>query len=93
MLMAVALVLGMALGIQLPVSSALLYENSPPDRGGEAIGLRVMLANIGATVLPLLAGALSDLAGVIPVFLMVAAMLLGTLRFYRHQWNRRAAAD
>lgn len=92
MLMAVALILGMALGIQLPVSSALLYENSPPERGGEAIGLRVMLASIGATILPLLAGALIDLAGVFPVFLLVATMLFITLRFYRHLWNARAAA-
>jgi MFS family permease len=91
-LVAVAFVLGLALGVQLPVSSALLYENAPPERGGEAIGLRVMLSSINGTLLPLVAGALSNLGGVRPIFLLVAVLLSGVLYANRAQWARAAHA-
>jgi predicted MFS family arabinose efflux permease len=89
-LVAVAFVLGLALGVQLPVSSALLYENAPPERGGEAIGLRVMLSSTNGTVLPLLAGALSSLGGVRPIFVLVAVLLSGVLYANRGQWKSHA---
>ena len=93
LMMAVALILGLGLGMQLPITSALLYEYSPPDRGGESIGLRVMLVNVNATILPLAAGAISDLIGVIPVFLLAALILLGIALQNRHMWRHHKAAS
>ena len=80
------MLLGTGLGIQLPVSSALLFELAPKDRAGEAIGMRVMLANISSTVLPLAAGVLSGLLGVVPVFVLAAAGLLAVLSINRGLW-------
>lgn len=85
-LIAVSVLLGTGLGIQLPVSSALLFELAPKDRAGEAIGMRVMLANISSTVLPLAAGVLSGLLGVVPVFLLAAAGLFLVLAVNRELW-------
>jgi MFS family permease len=79
--------------MQLPITSALLYEYSPPDRGGESIGLRVMLVNVNATILPLAAGTISDLIGVIPVFLLAALILLGIALQNRHMWRHHKAAS
>ena len=85
-LVAVSVLLGMGLGIQLPVSSTLLFELAPKDRAGEAIGMRVMLANISSTVLPLAAGVLSGLLGVVPVFLLAATALFAVLAVNRRLW-------
>ena len=85
-LVAASVLLGTGLGIQLPVSSALLFELAPKDRAGEAIGMRVMLANISSTVLPLAAGVLSGLLGVVPVFVLAAAGLLAVLSINRGLW-------
>jgi len=90
-ILAVALLLGLAVGTQMPLSSALLYENAPPGRGGEAIGLRVMLSSWTSTWLPLCAGALTGIQGVGPIFLLAGVLQFGVFYANRGQWRARAS--
>ena len=90
-IVSVALLLGLALGAQLPLSSALLYENAPQGRGGEAIGLRVMLSSWTSTSLPLCAGALTGIQGVGPIFLLAGVLQFGVFYANRGQWRARAS--
>ena len=92
------LVLGVALGVQLPVSIALLFETAPPERAAEAFGLRVSLVSASQTFLPLIAGALGTAAGLGPVFIVTAGVLLVTGVATRRQWThvharRRGASE
>ena len=77
LLMALSFVLGLGLGCAQPIIMSLLYENSPPGRQGEAVGLRTSLLNGSHTLIPLASGALSAAAGMAPVFWILAAILLG----------------
>ncbi len=62
-LMAAAFVLGLGLGASLPNMMSLVYLFSPPERIGEAIGLRIMALNLGKSVFPVLAGLLGNWIG------------------------------
>jgi len=83
--------LGMGLGLSGPLSLSLLHDASPPDRIGEAVGLRVMLMNASQTAVPLFAGAIGAALGVGPVFWVLAAALLAGSYSVRRQWRRRKA--
>ena len=91
MLMLFSFWLGTGLGLSGPLSLSLLHDASPPDRIGEAVGLRVMLMNGSQTAVPLFAGAIGATLGVAPVFWMLAAALLAGSYAVRHQWRRRKA--
>ena len=91
MLMLFSFSLGMGLGLSGPLSLSLLHDASPPDRIGEAVGLRVMLMNSSQTVVPLFAGAIGAALGVGPVFWVLAAALLAGSYSIRRQWRRRKA--
>ena len=91
MLMLFSFWLGMGLGLSGPLSLSLLHDASPPDRIGEAVGLRVMLMNGSQTAVPLFAGAIGAALGVAPVFWVLAAALLAGSYSVRHQWRRRKA--
>jgi MFS family permease len=92
-LVVLAFVIGLALGLCGPLSQALLYEASPPDRVGEVMGLRVTAMNITQTAVPLAAGAVSATLGVAPVFWALAAVLLGGSFVTRTQWRRGAGGQ
>jgi MFS family permease len=83
LLMALSFVLGLGLGCAQPIIMSLLYEASPPGRQGEAVGLRTSLLNGSHTIIPLASGALSAVAGMAPVFWLLAALLLGGAWFAR----------
>jgi MFS family permease len=94
-LLAVAFCIGLGMGLAGPLSQALLYDASPPERVGEVLGLRVTAMNINQTVVPIAAGAVGAAVGVAPVFWALAALLVGGTYVTRAQWRyqgpRRAA--
>jgi len=87
-LLPLVLLLGAALGAQLPVSIALLFETAPKDRAAEAFGLRVTLVTASQTSLPLVAGVLGTAVGLAPVFVAAALGLLATAWGTRSQWHK-----
>jgi MFS family permease len=68
--------LGLGLGISGPMTQALLYDASPPERTAEVIGMRVTLQNICQTGIPILAGVLGTATGLAPVFWAISALVL-----------------
>jgi hypothetical protein len=74
-LLALSFMLGLGLGASQPMVLSLLARVAPPDRLGEAVGLRVMMVNGTQTVLPGTFGALGALIGVAPLFWGMALLL------------------
>jgi MFS family permease len=74
-LIGVTVLLGLALGSGQPNVLALLHENSPAGRAGEAVGVRVTIGNATQVVLPLAFGAVGATLGLFPVFWAMAALL------------------
>ena len=70
-----ALVLGIVLGCGQPVVMSLLHVTAPPERTGEAVGLRAAITSLGQTVLPLAFGAFGTALGMLPMFWMAATVL------------------
>lgn len=70
------LVLGLALGIGVPIALSLIYAAAPPDRVNESVGLTMALTNFLQTSLPLALGVLASSLGVGPMaWTLTAAML------------------
>jgi hypothetical protein len=67
-LMAVAAILGLALGSSQPNVLALLHHTSPVGRAGEAVGIRVTIGNASQVALPLAFGAAGASVGLFAVF-------------------------
>ncbi len=67
--------LGLGLGAPQPMVLSLLHEAAPPGRGGEAVGVRILLINMSQTLMPLLFGALGAVLGMLPVFWCTAVCL------------------
>jgi MFS family permease len=69
--------LGLALGSVQPMVLALLYQVTPPDRHGEALGVRMLATNAATAAMPsgfgLLAGATAAAA---PMWLMAGLLVL-----------------
>lgn len=91
-LLAIAIFLGMSLGMSGPIILALLSETAPADRVGEALGLRMTLVNVILTGVPLVAGSLGALIGIAPVFWVISALLIGSCIAARRQWNVKGHA-
>ena len=91
-LLGIAIFLGMSLGMSGPIILALLSETAPPDRVGEALGLRMTMVNGILTGVPLLAGSLGALIGIAPVFWVISALLVGSCIAARRQWSRAGSA-
>jgi MFS family permease len=77
-LMALAFLLGVGLGGTQPFLMSLLYEIAPPGRGAEVLSVRTWLINFSQTGVPLAFGALGAALGMLPVFWVMGAALLGT---------------
>ena len=75
LLMGLAFLLGMGLGGAHPVVMALLYDTSPPGRGGEAVGVRTLLLSFSQAGIPLMFGALGAALGMAPVLWTMALAL------------------
>jgi predicted MFS family arabinose efflux permease len=74
-MMPLAVVLGMVLGCGQPVVMSLLHVTAPPERTGEAVGLRMAIIGLGQTVLPLAVGAFGTALGLAPLFWGIAALM------------------
>jgi MFS family permease len=78
-LMALAFMLGLALGGAQPMVMALLHDAAPEGRTGEAVGVRATIVTAGQTAMPLLFGAVGSALGVTAAFWAVAvALVLGS---------------
>ncbi len=77
-LMALAFVLGLGIGLGHPAVMSMVQGATPPGRTGEAVGLRMMVANASQTFLPLLFGS----AGTV-----LAAFLSGSMTFAPLFWG------
>lgn len=77
LLVAVAFFLGLGLGSAQPMLLSLIHQVAPPGRTGEAIGVRTTFLNLSQVLMPLLFGAFSTAAGMVPAFWVVAAIGAG----------------
>lgn len=85
----IAVVLGGALGMATPLSLAIAHAASPPDRVGEAVGLRITLLAAVQTFGPALAGLSGTGGGFGPVFGVLALFALsGWLVAWRFRPDR-----
>lgn len=73
---AVSFLLGLGLGCGQPLSIVLTYNNSPPGRVGEALGIRLAVNKFTQISVPILFGSLGAAFGIFPVFWSNAALLL-----------------
>ncbi len=83
LLAAIAVVMGLGIGLSGPVATALMFDASPPDKIAEVVALRVTMANIAQTAVPLLAGGVGSTLGVGPVFWAVATIIFADV------WSNR----
>ncbi len=88
-LVALAFLMGLGLGLTGPLATTVMYDASPPDKVGEVIGLRMTMANLAQTLVPLLSGAVGATFGVAPVFWAVAASLLAGAWMNREKLGTR----
>lgn len=68
---ACSMLLGFALGSVQPMIMSTLHQITPPQRQGEALGLRLMSINASSVLMPVLFGVGGALAGVAPLFWVV----------------------
>lgn len=87
LLIGCAFAMGLGQGLANPTLNALLYDASPPERVGEAMGLRTSIGKACQVALPLAAGSASALFGVAPVFWLIATVQLGAAWMARAQWK------
>jgi MFS family permease len=79
-----SVLLGVSLGSVQPMIMSTLHQITPPERHGEAIGLRLMLINASSVMMPMLFGAAGAALGVSVVFWTVGlAVVSGT----RQAWH------
>lgn len=72
----ISFVLGLGLGCGQPLSIIMTYNDSPPGRAGEALGLRLTVNKFTQIIVPIAFGSLGTAAGVFPVFWANALLLL-----------------
>lgn len=71
----VSFVFGIGLGVGQPLTSLLMFRNSPKGRSGEAMGLRIQANSILRVLAPSAFGGLAALAGLTSVFLATGALI------------------
>lgn len=73
----VAAVLGLGMGCGSPVIMILIFSRAPEGRSGEMVGMRNMVNNLGRAGAPPLFGFIASVAGLVPVFIITAVMMVG----------------
>lgn len=76
-MLGLSFLLGLGLGMAQPMLMAVLHRVSPPDRIGEAAGLRMTLINGTQTFLPTAFGAFGAAFGLSAIFWGMAALIAG----------------
>lgn len=72
---ACSVVLGIVLGSVQPMVMSMIHQITPPERHGEALGLRMMAINGSSVVMPVLFGSLGTVVGVSALFWAVGALV------------------
>jgi MFS family permease len=70
-----SILIGAAVGSVQPLVMGLLHQITPPDRQGQAAGLRMVMINASSISMPVLAGSAGGLVGVAGVFWVGAALM------------------
>jgi MFS family permease len=83
-----AFVIGAGQGVGSPVSSAVLYEATPPDRVSEAMGLKVSLGMGTHIFVPFAVGALGAVIGIAPFLWFMGLLLLLGVWLMRGKWRQ-----
>lgn len=65
---ACSVLLGIVLGSVQPMVMSMIHQITPPERHGEALGLRMMAINGSSVVMPVLFGSLGTVVGVSALF-------------------------
>ena len=86
----IAFALGLAIGIVQPLSLALLYELSPPERAGEAMGLRQVVSSASQVAVPLAFGAVGAAVGLSVGFWAVSGLAATCLAQAAARWRASA---
>ena len=68
---ACSVLLGFALGSVQPMIMSMLHQITPPQRHGEALGLRLMTINASSVLMPMLFGSMGAVIGVAGLFWVV----------------------
>jgi hypothetical protein len=93
-LMAVAALLGLAVGSSQSNVLTLLHDTAPAGRGAEAVGIRSTIGNASQVVLPVAFGAAGAALGLFPVFWSVAAAIaLGMPVAWRQAFSAQPRGD
>lgn len=82
-----AFVIGAGQGVGSPVSSAVLYEATPPERVSEAMGLKVSLGMGTHIFVPFAVGALGAIIGIAPFLWVMGLLLLLGVWLMRSKWH------
>ncbi|WP_370678723.1 MFS transporter [Comamonas sp. GB3 AK4-5] len=77
---ACSVLLGLVLGSVQPMVMSMIHQITPPQRHGEALGLRMMAINGSSVVMPMLFGTLGAVVGVSALFWAVGAVVGGSAR-------------
>jgi predicted MFS family arabinose efflux permease len=81
-LMGCSFVVGLAVGYAQPLSMSMMFDVSPADRAGEALGLRMAITGASQAVFPFVLGAISSALGLTPVFWSLALLQFAGTRLY-----------
>lgn len=92
-MMALSFLLGLGLGLSQPVVLSLLHRLAPPDRTGEAVGLRMVVVNGTQTLLPGAFGAIGGIFGVATLFWGMSLLLGGSLAYIARGNHLRGPAQ
>ncbi|QNP49279.1 MFS transporter [Diaphorobacter aerolatus] len=84
-----SVLLGLALGSVQPMIMSMLHQITPPERHGEALGLRLMAINASSVVMPVIFGYAGALVGVAGLFWIVGGAVGGGSRI---AWKMRRMA-
>jgi MFS family permease len=76
-LVLISALMGAGLGCGQPLSMTTTYNASPRDRTGEVLGLRLATNRLSQTIAPLFFGLVGSWAGLVSVFYVSGAFLLG----------------
>ena len=80
---------GMAAGVGQPSILNLIYRAMPPGKAGEGAGLRAMMGNMMGLTGPSAFGAITQLFGAVPVFLIIGSIM--SVSSWQAHWGYRSS--
>ncbi|MED4227858.1 MFS transporter [Neobacillus cucumis] len=86
-------IMGFGLGCGQPLSMTTTYNASPKNRTGEVLGLRLSTNRLSQLIAPIFFGLVGNWVGIISVFLISGAFLLGGTFFIRPEKDNPSASN